>query len=448
MKATINETHDPTIKSWVDSANQHGTDFPIQNLPFGIFRRRGSADTQRMCVAVGDYALDVAACDREGLFRECSPSLSEACRSTSLNRLMALGQPQWSALRHRLHNLLRATDIPSTNTRNTAERHLVPIAEAELLLPVEIGDYTDFYASIYHATNVGSMFRPDTPLTPNYKYMPVGYHGRSSSIVVSGAQVRRPMGQTRPSLSEPVCFGPTRQMDYEAEIGFFVGPGNELGMPISIDHAEEHIFGLCIMNDWSARDIQAWESQPLGPFLAKNFATTISPWVVTLEALAPFRVPTPPRSQDDPNPLPYLLSERDQNHGGIDLNIEVLLSSQKMRQQCGNPIRLSRGTLRDMYWTPAQMLTHHTSNGCNLRPGDLLASGTVSGNSKDSRGCLLELTRRGSEPLDLPTGESRGFLEDGDEIIMRATCESPNAVRIGFGSCRGIVQPPIGNFLL
>ena len=237
-------------------------------------------------------------------------------------------------------------------------------------------------------------------------------------------------------------------MDYEAEIGFFVGPGNELGMPISIDHAGEHIFGLCIMNDWSARDIQAWESQPLGPFLAKNFATTISPWVVTLEALAPFRVPTPPRSEDDPDPLPYLLSERDQNHGGIDLNIEVLLSSQKMRQKCCNPIRLSRGTLRDMYWTPAQLLTHHTSNGCNLRPGDLLASGTVSGNSKDSRGCLLELTRRGSEPLDLPTGESRGFLEDGDEIIMRATCESPNAVRIGFGSCRGIVQPPIGNFLL
>ncbi len=443
MKATINETHDPTTKSWVDSANQHGTDFPIQNLPFGIFRRRGSTDTPRMCVAVGDYALDVAACDKEGLFRECSPSLSEACRSTSLNRLMALGQPQWSALRNRLHSLLRATELPGASTRNTVERHLVPIAEAELLLPVEIGDYTDFYASIYHATNVGSMFRPDTPLTPNYKYMPVGYHGRSSSIVVSGAQIWRPMGQARPNLSEPVRFGPTGQMDYEAEIGFFVGPGNGLGMPISIDHAEEHIFGFCIVNDWSARDIQAWESQPLGPFLAKNFATTISPWVVTLEALAPFRVPTFPRSEGDPDLLPYLLSEGNQNYGGVDLNIEVLLSSQKMRQQRCDPLRLSRGTLRDMYWTPAQMLTHHTSNGCNLRPGDLLASGTISGNSKDSRGCLLELTRRGSEPLDLPTGESRGFLEDGDEIIMRATCESRNAVRIGFGSCRGIVQPPI-----
>jgi fumarylacetoacetase len=440
MTSNINDTHDPEVKSWVDSANQPGTDFPLQNLPFGIYRRSGSDDPPRVCVAIGDYALDVSACDRAGLFRGLSPALTQACMSRSLNELMSLHQPQWSALRRELHNLLRIGGPDHSNARKVAEKHLFPITEAELLLPTEIGNYTDFYASIYHATNVGSMFRPDHPLTPNYKYMPIGYHGRASSIVVSGTPVRRPIGQSRPAPLEPVNFGPSRQLDYEFEVGFFIGTGNGLGTPISLDRAEDHIFGFCIVNDWSARDIQAWESQPLGPFLAKNFATSISPWVVTLEALAPFRVPGFKRLENDPDPLPYLFSKHDRDFGGIDMRVEVLLSSREMRQQGRDPIRLSRGNLRDLYWTAAQMLTHHTSNGCNLRPGDLLATGTVSGDSKDSRGCLLELTRRGTEPFELPTGERRGFLEDGDEVILRARCESSNGVPIGLGSCRGTVK--------
>jgi len=440
---TINETHDPTMESWVDSANKPSADFPIQNLPFGIFRRRGSAETPRVCVAIGDYALDVAACDAEGLFRALSPEVSQACESSSLNRLMSLGPSHWSALRRRLQALLSAVGSDRANIRSTVEKKLVPIAEAELLLPAEIGDYTDFYSSIYHATNVGNMFRPTAPLISNYKYMPVAYHGRASSIVVSGTPVRRPMGQTRP-LSEPVRFGPIRELDYEVEMGCFIGPGNPLGTRISLDNAEDHIFGLCILNDWSARDIQVWESQPLGPFLAKSFTTTISPWVVTLEALAPFRVPAVSRSKDDPDLLPNLFSERDRNSGGIDIRVEAFLTTQEMRRHGLGPARLSRGSLRDLYWTPAQMLTHHASNGCNLRPGDLLASGTISGNSKDSQGCLLELTRRGSEPLKLPSGESRAFLEDGDEVTIQASCEARDAVRIGFGSCSGVVEPPIG----
>jgi fumarylacetoacetase len=442
MNPILNQTHDPAIKSWVDSANQPGTDFPIQNLPFGIYRRRGSGDTPRVCVAIGDYALDVAACERESLFRELSSDLAQACGSSTLNRLMGLDQAHWSALRRQLHNLLSASGPNHAKTCDRVGQYLVPLADAELLLPVEIGDYTDFYTSIYHATNVGGMFRPDAPLTPNYKYMPIAYHGRASSIVVNDTPIRRPVGQTRPGPSEQVRFGPIRQMDYEAEIGFFIGPGNELGTRINLDNAESHIFGVCILNDWSARDAQSWESQPLGPFLAKNFATTISPWVVTLEALAPFRVPASPRAEGDPELLPYLLSDGDRTHGGVDINLEVFLRSAEMRLQGCELILLSRGTLRDMYWTPAQMLTHHTSNGCNLRPGDLLASGTVSGNSRDSMGCLLELTRRGNHLFELPSGERRGFLEDSDEVIMRANCESRNAVRIGFGACRGIVEPP------
>lgn len=436
----VNDTHDPQIKSWVDSANRPDTDFPLQNLPFGMYRRSGSEDIPRVCVAIGDYALDIAACDREGLFLGFSPALSQACMSTSLNELMSLHRPQWSALRREIYNLLRAKGPDHADAQKVAERHLVPIAEVEMLVQARIGNYTDFYASIYHATNVGSMFRPDHPLTPNYKFMPIGYHGRASSIVASGTPVRCPMGQARPAPNEPVSFRPSRQLDYELEVGFFVGTGNELGIPVSLDRAEDHIFGFCIVNDWSARDIQAWESQPLGPFLAKSFATTISPWVVTLEALAPFRVPGFRRPQGDPDPLPYLLSKRDRELGGIDMRLEVLLRSKQMCEQGREPFRLSHGNLRDLYWTPAQMLTHHTSNGCNLRPGDLLATGTVSGNSRDSRACLLELTRRGAEPFELPTGERRAFLEDGDEVTMRARCESANAVPIGFGSCCGTVH--------
>jgi fumarylacetoacetase len=308
-----------------------------------------------------------------------------------------------------------------------------------MLLPAAIGDYTDFYASIYHATNVGSMFRPDNPLLPNYKYVPIGYHGRSSSIVASGTPIRRPQGQWKDATAERPMFGPSRLLDYELEVGFFVGPGNALGEPIGIDDAEPHIFGLCLLNDWSARDIQAWEYQPLGPFLAKNFATSISPWVVTMEALEPFRAPAFKRADSDPEPLPYLSSSRDRDHGGIDITLEVFLTSEQMRASGIEPVRLSRGNFRDLYWTLAQLLTHHTSGGCNLRPGDLLASGTVSGASKDSQGCLLELTRRGAEPIQLPGGELRKFLEDGDEVVFRAYCERGGHRRIGFGDCRGVI---------
>jgi fumarylacetoacetase len=313
------------------------------------------------------------------------------------------------------------------------------MSEAEMRPPTDIGDYTDFYASIYHATNVGKLFRPESPLLPNYKYVPIGYHGRASSIVLSGSEVRRPKGQTLPTGSKAPSFGPSQMLDYEAEVGFFVGNGNALGEPVSIDKAEDHIFGICIVNDWSARDIQSWEYQPLGPFLSKNFATSISPWVVTWEALEPYRTPAFFRPPGDPQPLPYLSSEKDKNEGGIDLTIEVYIRSMLMREGHLRPSRLSTASLADMYWTPAQMLTHHTSNGCNMRPGDLFASGTVSGPEAGSQGCLLELTRRGAEAIILPTEEERRFLHDGDEIIMRASLQREGAARIGLGECAGLI---------
>ena len=322
-----------------------------------------------------------------------------------------------------------AEDAPD---RDDTAKRLIKQSEVEMILPCEIGDYTDFYASIHHATNVGSMFRPDNPLLPNYRWIPIGYHGRASSIVVSGTSFHRPKGQTRDDASQPPQFGPTKRLDYELEVGVMIGKGNALGQSVPIDRAEQHILGLCIVNDWSARDVQTWEYQPLGPFLAKNFATSISPWIVTLDALAPFRVDAP---VNDPPPLPYLSPP-----GALyEIALEVWLRSAKMRE----PMLVSRGNFRDMYWTIAQLVTHHASNGCNLRAGDLLASGTVSGTTKESRGCLLERTWRGSEPLELPTGEQRRFLEDGDEVIMRAYCEREGATRIGFGECRGTVLPPI-----
>jgi fumarylacetoacetase len=321
------------------------------------------------------------------------------------------------------------------------ERILVAQRDAELLLPAAIGDYTDFYASVHHATNVGRMFRPDNPLLPNYKWMPIGYHGRASSIVRSGTPIRRPRGQLKDPQAEVPVLAPTRLLDYELELGCFVAVGNPLGEPVPIDRAEAHLFGVCLVNDWSARDVQSWEYQPLGPFLSKSFATTISPWVVTLEALEPFRVPAYRRPLEDPAPLPHLYSERDATAGGVDVTLEVYLTSERMREQGVAPVRLSRGRVAELYWTLPQMLAHHTSNGCNLHPGDLFASGTVSGPSNDSLGCLLELTRRGAEPLTLPTGETRKFLEDGDEVIMRGYCEREGAARIGLGECRGLVVP-------
>lgn len=309
-----------------------------------------------------------------------------------------------------------------------------------MLLPAAIADYTDFYASIFHATNVGKLFRPDNPLLPNYKYVPIAYHGRASSIVVSGTPIQRPNGQRKPPDATMPSFGPCQMLDYELEVGAFVGVGNELGAAIAIADAEDYLFGLCLVNDWSARDIQAWEYQPLGPFLAKNFATSISPWVVTLEALAPFRSSAFQRAEGDPEPLPYLSSERDRQQGGIDLMVEVLLSSAQMQAAGMAPVRVSRGAFHQMYWTLAQMLTHHASNGCNLRPADLLASGTISGPEPGSQGCLLEMTQRGAQPIELPTGERRSFLMDGDEVILRGYCEKPGYTRIGLGTCQGTVK--------
>jgi fumarylacetoacetase len=340
-----------------------------------------------------------------------------------------------------LSDVLRAGSPQLERDHEIAQRILVAMSDAELSLPARIGDYTDFYASIAHATNVGSMFRPDNPLLPNYKWIPIGYHGRSSSIVVSGTGVRRPVGQTREAAEGPPTVGPTRRLDYELEIGAVIAAGNVLGAPIPLDDAERHVFGLCLVNDWSARDIQAWEYQPLGPFLAKNFATSLSPWVVTLDALEPFRARAYPRPADDPAPLPYLFSQTNTNAGGFDITLEVFLTSQRMRDEGAEPLRVSAGNFADMYWTIAQLVAHHTSNGCNLRTGDLLASGTVSGPTKESRGCLLERTWRGTEPLELPTGETRQFLEDNDEVILRAFCERSGHPRIGFGECRGTVLP-------
>lgn len=444
MTSSINETHDPHLRSWVESADTPDTDFPIQNLPFGVFKHRDSDHLARVGVRIGDQVVDVASCHYEGLFPGNDQLVEQAalaCRSQTLNDLMSLGRNHWSALRTQLSKILRADS--SKEIKDAVTRSLVSAKDVDISLPAIIGDYTDFYASVYHATNVGKMFRPDNPLLPNYKYVPIGYHGRASSIVVSSTPVRRPFGQTQARDGEAPTFAPSRLLDYELEVGFFIGQGNEIGTPVAIDDAASHIFGLCLVNDWSARDVQKWEYQPLGPFLAKNFATSISPWVVTREALAPFRVRAFSRPAGDPAPLPYLYSEDDQAHGGIDLILEVLLSSTKMREAGLAPQRLSQSNLRDLYWTSAQMLTHHASNGCNLRPGDLFASGTVSGAGETERGCLLELTARGSLPIELTTGETRRFLEDGDEVFFRGYCEREGYTRIGFGECRGVVLPSI-----
>ena len=433
MNRSINHTHDPNLRSWVISANQKDTDFPIQNLPFGVFRHRDRTTTPHIGVAIGDRILDLFACCQVGLLQELPEPLPAVCVESNLNGLMALGSWATSVLRDRLIDILRLNGSQPPQEAKI----LVPMAEAELLLPANIGDYTDFYASIFHATNVGKLFRPDNPLLPNYKYVPVGYHGRASSIVLSGTTIKRPQGQQKSPQESTPTFAPSRLLDYELEVGFLVGSGNKLGQPIAIDKAEEHIFGLCLVNDWSARDIQAWEYQPLGPFLAKSFATTISPWVVTLEALAPFRCPAFDRPKGDPSPLNYLYSPLNAQLGGINLTVEVWLSSAQMREQKMKPLPLSRASFQQMYWTIAQMLTHHTSNGCNLRSGDLLASGTVSGAESGSQGSLLEITRRGSQIIKLPTDEIRSFLEDGDEVILRGYCEQHGYARIGFGECGG-----------
>ncbi len=428
------------LQSWIESANTPGNDFPIQNLPLGIFRRHGSTDDPGIGVAIGDQVLDVRACVEAGIIKALTPDPETACAlcATTLNAFMAQGRSSWTGTRAALTTLLVADTPDLRDDPTLRERCLVPMTDADMLLPATIGDYTDFYASLHHATNVGSMFRPDNPLLPNYKHLPVGYHGRSSSIVADGTPIRRPQGQLRPDDNAPPIFGPSRLLDYELEMAFFVGPGNEQGERISMTNALENIFGMVILNDWSARDVQKWEYQPLGPFNAKNFATSVSPWIVSLEALEPYRVAQPPRGADDPPVLDYLQPAGD---AAYDITVEVYLASQKMRDAGTEPLRMSRGSFTDMYWTIAQMLVHHSSTGCNLRPGDLLASGTVSGPTDESRGSMLERTWRGQHPIELPDGTSRKFLADGDEVTFRAFCERPGAPRIGFGECRGVILP-------
>jgi len=424
------------MRSWVESASLPGCDFPLENLPYGVFSR---AEAKHIGVAIGNQVLDLHGCAQSGLLSQLSSNTIAACSQESLNALMALGHSAWSLLRQQLTNLLKGEAEPDIQER--ARPHLVLMRDVRMEVPALIGDYTDFYASIHHATRVGKLFRPDNPLLPNYKYVPIGYHGRASSIVASGTGIRRPSGQTKAANSSEPVFAPSRSLDYELEMGIFVGPGNPLGEPVPIASAEEHIFGLCLVNDWSARDIQSWEYQPLGPFLAKSFATTVSPWIVTLEALDPYRVPAAERSEEDPAPLRYLATE-DRSRAGVDINVEVCLQSEKMRAQKIDPVRLSQGNMRDLYWTIAQLLTHHSSNGCNLRPGDLMATGTISGPEEGSEGCLLEMKHR-SQPVTLPTGETRTFLEDGDEIVLRAYCQRPGLPRIGFGECVGRILPAI-----
>lgn len=446
MKPNINETHDAARTSWVASANDPDTDFPIQNLPFAVFSDPED-DVPRLGVAIGDRILDLTSCIEhdlgESVFATVEPETLESLFGFSVNEIAELSPEALSSLRRAISDALWADHPDAEDNCDALTEFLIDASEVVVEQAFDIGDYTDFYASVFHATNVGSMFRPDNPLLPNYKYIPIGYHGRASSIVASGTDIRRPSGQIRPDADAPPIHAPTRSLDYELEVGIFLSGFNERGTTVPMTEAESRIFGLCLLNDWSARDMQAWEYQPLGPFLAKSFATTISPWVVTAEALAPFRTAAFTRPEGDPAPLPYLDSEFNRAYGGFDITLEVYLLTDRMRAAGLAPHRLSRGNFRDLYWTPAQMIAHHASNGCNLNPGDLLGSGTVSGPEKDSRGCLLELTWRGAEPLPLPNGETRKFLEDGDEVIFKGFCEREGFRRIGFGECRGIVLPAL-----
>lgn len=433
---TLDETHDAARRSWVVSANAVDTDFPLQNLPFGVFRPRGSGEAGRIGVAVGHQILDVTAALEAKLLGGLSGATGAALRHASLNAFFGLASAERRATRQALFALLaEGSDAERVSTRGA--RLLYAQDSVDLLLPAAIGDYTDFYASVHHAQNVGSMFRPDNPLLPNYKWVPIGYHGRSSSIVASGASVRRPHGQTREDASAPPVFGPAKRMDYEVEIAFWIGEGNALARAVPIAEAGDQIAGLSLLNDWSARDMQTWEYQPLGPFLAKNFATTVSPWVVTADALAPFRAAVAPRPEGDPAPLPYLHDAADQARGAFDVVVELHLQSETMRLEGHAPMPVSRSHLKELYWSPAQLVAHHASNGCNLRPGDLLGSGTISGPTPESRACLLERAWRGTEPLALPSGEERKFLHDGDELTITAWAARPGYRTIGFGECRG-----------
>lgn len=419
---TIDATHAPQRKSWVEAANAPGADFPIQNLPFGRFRRAGSSEDFRIGVAIGDQVLDLRA---TGLVA-----------TDDMNALMAATPADRLQLRHAISDGLTA----GSPAQGEWKKALVPQEQCEYTLPCRVGDYTDFYTGIHHATTVGKLFRPDNPLLPNYQWVPIGYHGRASSLVISGTAIRRPNGQTKAPDAEVPTFGPSKRLDYELELGYYIGQGNTLGAPISIDDAEAHLFGVGMFNDWSARDLQAWEYQPLGPFLSKNFGSTVSPWIVTMEALAPFRSPFV-RPEGDPQPLPYLDGAGNRQQGQIDITLQVLIQTAQMRAAGEPPVQLSSGRASEAaYWTAAQLVAHHTVNGCNLQPGDLFGSGTLSGTTPESAGSLLEMSMGGKNPVTLPNGETRSFLQDGDTLILRGWCEREGTVRIGLGEASGTIQ--------
>jgi fumarylacetoacetase len=430
----LNETHDPKLISWVASANLPGNDFPIQNLPFAIFRRKDSAETFRGGVAIGDQVLDLAALSSKNILNGDAQQALLAASGSTLNDFMALGHTAWGSLRLALSRLLRE----DAKQQSITAQCLLDMEDVEYALPAHIGDYTDFYTSIHHATNVGKLFRPDNPLLPNYRWIPIGYHGRASSVVLSGHDVRRPQGQLMPPGAERPTLAPSKRLDFELELGIFVGAGNALGTPIPMDQAEQHAFGICLLNDWSARDIQGWEYQPLGPFLSKSYATSISPWIVTLEALAPYRLPFT-RDADEPQPLPYLDSEHNRAAGAFDIQLKITLATPAMREAELPAHTICQTSYRHAYWTLAQLITHHTVNGCNLQAGDLLGSGTLSGPESHQLAAMLEITQGGKIPLTLPNGEQRVFLEDGDQVTLRGWCASKDAARIGFGECIGTV---------
>ena len=432
----IDETHSPKRHSWVASADGHA-DFPIQNLPHGVFSPRGG--TARGGVAIGDEIFDLAAALEAGLFDDAARQAAQAAAGATLNAFFALGANARRALRHRISDILDADGRDRAKIEPHRARLLHRASDCRLGLPAAIGDYTDFFAGINHAVNAGKQFRPDSPLLPNYKYVPIGYHGRASSIQVSGGDVRRPDGQRKPANETVPTFGPSRSLDFELELGVWIGPGNALGRPIPIADAASHIAGFCLLNDWSARDVQGWEYQPLGPFLGKSFFTSISPWVVTPEALAPFRIAQAKRPAGDPEPLPYLLDASDQTDGGLDIELEVFLLTEGLRAKGLPAHQLTASNARHLYWTVAQLVAHHSCNGCNLRPGDIFGSGTISGPTGDSLGSMLEISAGGRQPITLASGETRRFLEDGDSVIIQAHCRREGYAGIGFGECRGTI---------
>lgn len=426
-------THDPAAECWVESARTHA-DFPVQNLPLGVFSPPGGRPRGGM--AIGDEILDIAAVAK--FLDTDAGATARLADSTSLNALLESGNTALGSLRRGIFRLLTGPGKEAS-----VRPFMYRAADCTLHVPVTIRDYTDFYTGIHHAENIGRLFRPDNPLLPNYKYVPIGYHGRSSSIRLSGVDVVRPHGQTKSPDADIPGFGPCKRLDYELEMAIWVGRGNSLGQPIPISDAAQHVAGISLLNDWSARDIQGWEYQPLGPFLAKNFHSSISPWIVTMDALAPYRTVQPARKDGDPAPLPHLFDATDQAKGALDVTMDVHIRTTKMRDEGAAPHHLSRGSMTSMYWTMAQLVAHHSSNGCNLAAGDLLGTGTLSGPSPDSRGSLMELSDGGKQPVSLANGETRTFLEDGDEVIFSAFADASGFARIGLGKCRATILPAI-----